>query len=264
LRRIEFGIHPAAALAKRIDDAVKRLGDKLFQEREKALDELVAVGAPAYLALHKAAASTDPEVSQRAKQALAQLRRRVPESRLRVREDDLIQTAKFTIVGRVLNPSLKARSPVFGDAELHITDLRGIHWVGQLAQVELEVEAAKYAVNPTQWLDTGIELILDDELSITAAGQVDLMAMNPGQFLSGPDGNVQGQGVGGHPPGALLGRIGENGPVFLIGQNFNAAVQNEGKLYLQISTSPWAQRGGNAASGSYKIKIQGGRDTQRR
>jgi hypothetical protein len=81
LRRIEFGIRPAAALAKRIDDAVKRLGDKLFQEREKAVDELVAVGAPAYLVLHKAARSKDPEVSQRAKQALEQLRRRIPESR---------------------------------------------------------------------------------------------------------------------------------------------------------------------------------------
>lgn len=264
LRRIEFGIRPAPAVAKIIEEAVKRLGDKAFPEREKAVSDLVAVGAPAYLALHRAARSKDAEVAQRATQALKQIRQKVPESRLRLREDDLVQTSEFTIIGRVLNPTIKVKSAIFGENQLHITDLRGMRWLGQLAEIELEVEAAKYAINAVQWMDTGVELNLDEELVISASGQVDLMANNPGQFVSGPEGNPQiAQGPGTHVPGTLLGRIGEAGPVFVIGQHFNGTVQNEGKLYVQISTSPWA-RGGSGATGSYKVKVTGGRVTQDR
>src|SRR2546425_327515 len=170
LRRIEFGIRPA--LAKKIDEAVERLGHKSFQERENAMKELIAIGGAAHLALHKAAKSKDAEVAQRANKALEQIRQKVPENRLRVRDDDIVQTAEFTIAGRVLNPTIMAKSAVFGETELNILDLCGIRWLGKTAEVDLEVDAAKYAVNASQWLDTGIELGLDDELVISAYGKV--------------------------------------------------------------------------------------------
>jgi hypothetical protein len=264
LRRIEFGIRPA--VAKKVDEAVERLGHKSFQERDQAMKELVATGAPAYVALHKAAKSKDAEVAQRANKALEQIRQKVPENKLRVRSEDVIQTAQFTIVGRVLTHTIKARSAIFGETQLNVLDLHGIHWLGQVAEVELEMEGAKYAVNATQWMDTGIELTMDEELVISAYGKVDLMPNGGGQGLSGPEGNAQFQGgpQGAHPPGALLGRIGENGQVFLIGANYAGASKTEGKLYLQISTSPWARHGGNTVTGSYKVKVTGGRDTQDR
>lgn len=261
IRRVEFGIRPPEELAKKIDNAIKRLGNEAFKDRESAMNELVAVGAPAYIALYKAAKSTDLEVSQRAKAALAKIREKVPEDRLRVKEDDMVQTADFTIVGRISTPTIKASSGIFGETQLNVSDLRGIRWMGNNAEVELSIDAAKYAISGTQWLDTGVELASEDEISVTASGQVDLMTNGGGQYITGPAGNGQwGQGVGGHPPGALLGKIGDNGAIFLIGDKYKGSSKKEGKLMLMISPSPWARHGGNPVSGSYKVNITGGHD----
>ena len=265
LRRIEFGIRPPPELAMKIDDAVKRLGHESFQEREKAMKELVSIGAPAYLALHRAAKSKEAEVVQRANQALEQIRKKVPEGKLRIREDDLVQTAEFTIVGRVTNSAIKAKSAIFGNSELNVSDLRGIRWMGYQAEVEVTIDATRYAINAADWMDTGIEVSEDDELVIKASGTVDLLANGGGGNTTGPNGSPQwgNRGPGGHKPGALIGRIGENGSAFVIGESYKGTSKNEGKLYLQISPSPWAQ-GGNPVSGSYKVNITGGRDTQDR
>src|SRR4051812_12723453 len=42
VRRIEFGIRPTDELARRVEDAIKRLASDTFKEREKAANELVA------------------------------------------------------------------------------------------------------------------------------------------------------------------------------------------------------------------------------
>lgn len=265
LRRIELGIRADPALTAKMDNAIKRLGNDSYQEREKAVKELAAIGAPAYVPLYQAAKSKDAEVARRANQALEEIRKKVPESKLRIREDDLIQTAEFTIVGKILNSTIKAKSSVFGETQLNVADLRGLRWMGHQAEVEVTIDATKYATNATQWMDTGIEVNLDDELTITASGQVDLMVNGGGGYTTGPMGNAQwGQGPGTtHPPGALLGRIGNGGQVFLIGDNYKGQAKAEGKLFLQISPSPWA-RHGNAVGGSYKVNITGGRDTEER
>jgi hypothetical protein len=266
LRRIEFGIRPPAEVALKIDDAIKRLNHEKFQERENALKELVTIGSPAYLSLHRAAKSKEPEVIQRASQALEQIRKKVPEGKLRIREDDLIQTAEFTVIGRVVNPTIKAKSAIFGESLLKVEDLRGVRWMGHQAEVELTIDATRYAVNASEWMDTGIEVNEDDELVIKASGTVDLLANGGGGNTTGPDGSNQWGnrgGAGGHKPGALLARIGENGSVFLIGASYKGNAKNEGKLYLQICPSPWAMNG-NPVAGSYKVNITGGRDTQDR
>ena len=138
-----------------------------------------------------------------------------------------------------------------------VADRMNRRWVG--------IDATKYAINATQWMDTGIEVNLDDELTIAASGQVDLMVNGGGGYATGPTGNAQwGQAPGtNHPPGALLGKIGNGGQTFLIGENYKGPAKAEGKLFLQISPSPWA-RHGNAVGGSYKVNITGGRDTEER
>jgi hypothetical protein len=262
LRRLEFGIRIPAEVTKKIEDNIKRLGNDSYQEREKAVKELVGVGSPAYLPLYQAAKSKDAEVARRANQALEEIRKKVPESKLRVKEDDLIQTAEFTIIGKVLNPTIKTKSGIFGETQLNVADLRAIRWMGQQAEVELTIDAAKYAVNSSQWMETGLELNEGDELTITASGQVDLLMNN--NNVTGPAGNgMWGQNGTSHPPGALLGKVGQSGATFLIGESFKGAAKGEGKLFLQISPSPWA-RHGNAVGGSYTVKITGGRDTQER
>jgi hypothetical protein len=265
LRRIELGIRPPPGLTAKIEDAIKRLGNDSYQEREKAVKELATFGAPAYVPLYQAAKSKDAEVARRANQALEEIRKKVPENKLRVREDDLIQTAEFTIIGRILNPTIKAKSGIFGETQLNVADLRGIRWMDHQAEIELTIDATKYAINATQWMDTGIEVSLDDEIVITASGQVDLMVNGGGGYITGPTGNAQwGQAPGStHPPGALLGKVGNSGQIFLIGESYKGPAKAEGKLFLQISPSPWA-RHGNAVGGSFKVSIAGGRDTEER
>ena len=52
-------------------------------------------------------------------------------------------------------------------------------------------------------------------------------------------------------PGTLIGRVGEGGDTFLIGDRFDGPVDREGKLYLQIISSPYD----NGATGSYQVKV---------
>jgi hypothetical protein len=66
-------------------------------------------------------------------------------------------------------------------------------------------------------------------------------------FVVAPDGQQRAAGI-------LLGRIGENGKVFVIGERYQGTPNQEGTLYLLIAPSPW----NNASTGSYKVKIGAG------
>jgi hypothetical protein len=51
-------------------------------------------------------------------------------------------------------------------------------------------------------------------------------------------------------PGQLVGKIGESGETFVIGDRFEGTPSSEGKLYLQINPSPYSPQ----CSGSYDVK----------
>jgi hypothetical protein len=70
--------------------------------------------------------------------------------------------------------------------------------------------------------------------------------------MAAPKGyNTAGKG-GQFMAGALVGRIGDNGKAFFIGDRYDAAVTEEGKLFLLIIPSPW----NNASTGQYRVRIQ--------
>ena len=263
IRKIEFGVRPSEAIRKRITDAIGKLGSVSYKERESASTDLLAIGPPAYLSLQQAKKSTDREVAHRAETLLEQMRQKYSEDQLRARPDDLVQTVDFTIAGRVTSPTIRAMTTIFGDAQLKVSDLRSIRLLGVQAEVELNVDATKY-ISAHNWMDTGILLSPEDELSVTASGQVDLMTNGGGNMVTGPTGSRQwGNGPGGvgHPPGALLGKIGDSGSVFVVGESYKTTCKKEGRFYLQIAPGPW---GGNMVAGSYKVNITGGRDTAER
>jgi hypothetical protein len=263
VRKIDFGVRPTEAIRKRITDAIGKLGSVSYKEREGASGDLLAIGPPAYLSLQQAKKSPDREVAHRAETLLEQMRQKFSEDQLRTREDDLVQTLDFTIAGRVTSPTIRAMTTIFGDTQLKVSDLRSIRVLGGQAEVEVNVDAAKYTSN-RNWMDTGVLLSLDDEVTVTASGQVDLMINGGGNMVTGPAGSHQwgnGPGGGGHPPGALLGKIGDSGTVFVVGESYKTTCKKEGRLYLQIAPGPW---GGNMVGGSYKVNISGGRDTAER
>ena len=69
---------------------------------------------------------------------------------------------------------------------------------------------------------TGTMLLLSDGTVMVNGG---------GGYATGPTGNAQwGQAPGtNHPPGALLGKIGNGGQTFLIGENYKGPAKAEGK-----------------------------------
>ncbi|MCI0377009.1 MAG: hypothetical protein L0215_05350 [Gemmataceae bacterium] len=274
IRRIDFGLHLPEGADKKIEAAVKQLGNAVYQQRESAVHELVALGAYAYPALLQAARSGDLETAKRAQEALSRIKAKVPAKDLRLGEDDTVVTPRFTIVGRILPTSIKATSEYFGEVELPVAKLRHLRLLVDPRDSEVVVDAGKYA-QPNQWLDTGIVIDGSGIVAILASGEVELRPSQPGTLVCGPRGYTgAGAGpagaagfaaagfvakgkkgmmvpVGRAYPGTLLGRIGENGDTFVIGDRFEGVADREGKLYLQIMSSPYE----NASAGSYQVKV---------
>jgi hypothetical protein len=262
VQRIDFGVHLPADVARKVEAGVRKLGSDDYTERDEAGRELSALGASAYPALLKAARSPDQEVSRRAEKALAEVRARLPEKELRSREDDIITTPGFTIVGRILTPGFKAQSEYFGGVQLQLSHLRTLRSIRNPGELQLAVDAAQYGSAHGQWMDTGFDLDGSTSLLIIAAGTVDIYPQSPGQYTSTPKGYgnaalASGAKVPMNPTtlrnhaGALFGRVGDSSEAFYIGERFEGNPGREGKLFLHIVPSPW----NNAASGAYQVKI---------
>jgi hypothetical protein len=253
VRQIEFGMHLADGLGEQIEETVRSLGSKSFPHREEAGKRLLTFGAKALPALRQAAKSKDLEIAQRAEALLKQLLERCPPEDLRAREEDVVVTKHFTIVGRVTTPVMKARTKFFGDMSVKLAQVRSVRVLGEGGAMEVQVDAAKFGNRNGAWMETPAEITGGSQLTITASGEVDLRPqVGGGQFMSGPGGSANfGGRVGARLPGALLGRIGEHGQVFTVGERYHGVATESGKLYLQIVPSPF----GEASSGSYKVKI---------
>jgi hypothetical protein len=251
VRRIEFAFRLSAEDARRIEDAAQRLGDADFNRREKALKELIEIGASAVPTLTRLSKSKDAEVARRAQEALQQLRDKLPADRMHFAEEDTVHTLKFKMTGKLIGDRLKARSTYFKDDEVLLSDLRSLRSLTHGGDSRLVIDAATHGSAPNQWLETDVVVSGEDSLRITASGQVDLWPQQPGGYVSQPSGYRQAQGRDGQFPGSLIGRIGETGKPFLIGDKYEARPSERGKLYLHIGPSPWT----NASTGSYDVNI---------
>lgn len=253
IRKIEMGLHLPPGLDQQIDQNIRLLSSQVFKQREEASRELVQAGHWALAALQKASRSGDPEVSSRAGSLIKKIQEKLSPEHLKQKDEDTLHTVEFPVVGRILSPVLKAYSPLFGQQDLKLSDLRTIQIRGTRGDREIVVEAAKYGSASDQWMDTGIMVDPSLRLLITSDGQVDLWPQTPGQYMAPPRGyNTPGRG-GQFMAGALVGRVGENGRVFLIGERYEGNPSEEGKIYLHIIPSPW----NNASGGSFRVRIHG-------
>src|SRR5262245_51537427 len=253
VRKIEMGIrYPDGALQK-IQSAIANLGDPDFKKREAASNDLIAYRELAYPLVRRATNEGNAEAKTRAKAVLEELRKRVSEERLAVKDMDTVTTADFPIAGHIEATTFKASSPLLGAVEVKLYQVRGIRWLGHSHEVQLTVDGGKHGGPAENWMDTGLDLS-GDHLSVTASGTVDVMPNNPGQFMAGPDGLRQDLGfrpgangamVG--PPGALIAKVGQSGQPFLIGAKHDSTPRGDGRLYLRLEPSPWRV----AQSGSF-------------
>jgi hypothetical protein len=251
VRRIDFGLHLPDGVGQHIDYSIKQLGSETYKDRDEAVKHLVHYGALAYPFVQRASNNPDPEVSLRASGVLKRITEKTAPENLRVKEDDYIQTLEFPITGRILYPIIKAHSSHFGDLSLKLSDLRTLFVRGATSENELVVDAVKFGSSPDQWLNSGVIVDPSQRLLILGEGQVDLWPQGPGQYVTRPKGySTAGKG-GTFMAGALIGKIGENGKAFVIGERYEGTPTEEGRVYLQIVPSPW----NNASSGSYRVRI---------
>jgi hypothetical protein len=252
VRRIEFGFHLPDEVAREVAAAVKQLGSDEYQQREAAGKRLVALGFRAWPALQAAARSPDKEVATRAKAALERVRKEVPAEKLSLPEQDVVYTRDCVLAGRIEGEALKAHSASLGELSLRLTELRSLH-SGAVDRAEVAVEAAQFGAGAGKWADSGVTVEAGVGLAVAASGRVDLTPAQAGQHVSGPAG-YPAQGSSGYQAGTLLGRVGEDGPVFVVGQHYEGHSGKGGKLYLQIV--PLA--GGNGSTGAYQVKVSSG------
>ncbi|HEV8060008.1 MAG TPA: hypothetical protein VGP68_09050 [Gemmataceae bacterium] len=274
MRRIELGMRIPEATAKRIEAAIAGLGNSDFKKRDAAGIELIGLRELAYPALLRAARSSDPEVSRRAEEAIKTIAEKVPPEKLHLPQHDTVVTTDFTIVGQVEAPTLKARTPYFGETNLKLAEVRTLRWLANGRESKVVVDAGRYGGQQELWMDTSIEIRPGMNLTITASGTIDLMPAQPGNILASPDGMGQrGPGVAGfgNMPGqvlakgagarggraqqqqwgSLIGRIGQNGRTFLVGTKYEGIATEDGKLYLRIMPSPY-----NAdSSGTFDVQV---------
>jgi hypothetical protein len=264
IRQIQFGTHVTEETRQKIDAAVAKLGSEVYREREGALRELSGLGPQAYQTLQRVAKESTGEQAKRAEMAMKHISRMVPPRLLKLKEEDQVRTGKFTVVGRIVTPSIKVRAEYFGELDLKPAQLISMRWLESAGERDVTVDAAKYGSNPESWLDTGVIVEPHLGLQITANGQVDLRPQQAGQFVTGPDGSedVGGLGIGrrfgrgpgmenglAQPPGMLIGRIGD-GPPFPVGSRYTRTPNRDGKLFLQIGASPFGK-----ASGQFNVKV---------
>jgi hypothetical protein len=261
IRRIEIGMRCPEGVSKRIDAAVADLSSGDFKAREAAGAELLSLREYAYPAVQRAAKSADMETARRAQALLKTMREKIPSEKLHIKGHDVVQTIDFAIAGHIKPPALKARTAYFGDIRLNLAEIHTIRWqMVTKNEAEVMVDAAKYASQHEQWLATDFEASADIHLEVIASGLVDLWPVpgGVGQWTAGPGGQANwGGGMGARMPfpgGALIGKIGEQGKPFLIGEKYSGKAQADGKLFLRIVPSPW----GNESSGEYKVKISMG------
>ena len=251
IRRIDFGLHLPEGVGQQINQSIKLLGSETYKERDEAVKHLVHYGPLAYPFLQRASRNPDPEVSQRATGVIKRITEKTAPENLRVKEDDLIQTVEFPITGRIIQPVIKAHSAHFGDLQLKLSDLRTLFVRGTTGDCEVLVDAGKYGSAPEQWLDSGVVADPSQRLIIQSEGQVDLWPQGPGQYMTGPKGySTAGKG-GNFMAGSLIAKVGEGGKAFYVGERFEGAANEEGKVYFHIVPSPW----NNASAGSFRVRI---------
>jgi hypothetical protein len=254
VRSIEFALRIPAETTKRIDTASANLASDDFKTREKASAELLALRELAWPTVLTLTKSSDKEVARRAAELQEKLQSLLTEEQKNLRLFDVVRTDAFTIQGTIVGTGLKARSPYFGEVEVQLGTLRHYRRMrsNDLGR-DIVVDAAKHGARTRTWLDTGIDLDGDTDLLIQASGEVDL---NPGAgnpvFKTGPGGNPQWSDNRAevHPPGVLLGRVGDKGSEFLIGDKYEGRPTDRGRLFLRISMSPWGNE-----TGEYKVKV---------
>jgi hypothetical protein len=123
IRRVELGLRIPDDAATIIRAAAADLGSPQFRKREEAMATLLKYREKSYGALKEAAKSSDAETAKRAEELIEKLEAIVPRNRLETPDYDVIHTDLSKIAGKIVAPTLRARSFTFGEVPLKLSDV---------------------------------------------------------------------------------------------------------------------------------------------
>jgi hypothetical protein len=126
IRRIDLGLRIPDDVAAVIKAAATDLGSPQFRKREEAMVVLLKYREKSYPALKEVAKSSDAEAAKRAEELIEKLEAIVPKGRLELPEHDVIRTELSMIAGKIVAPTLRARSFTFGDVPLKLADVQAM------------------------------------------------------------------------------------------------------------------------------------------
>src|SRR5262249_15318095 len=133
VRRLEFGFRYPEGVEAGVNKAIGELGAAEFRDREAAEQALAGAGHYAIPALRRALQSDNPEVVRRVGDALRAATSKLEPDKPELRDHDVIETAEFTVKGRIELGVLKVRTKFFGEAAVKLTDIRAFRGVGRAA-----------------------------------------------------------------------------------------------------------------------------------
>lgn len=267
LHSLTPGLESHPELAARIEQLIEELGSSKFETREQAQRSLLEMGLVAREALERRAKDSDTERRNRIKALLEELEELAtsleddpgldPQGRLSpLAVRDTVETVDFTIVGRVVPQSFSVTSK-FGQLTVSLGDIRRMHRdVGGRSDIRRQVTVTSTNMAHRSFKDTGIRVERGDRVTITADGRITMSPWGQ-QAISTPDGAgnfgwfTQNQ----IPAGALVGRIGSNGEIVLLGSRASFTADRAGMLQIAIAL-PVEYADNNQFPGEYKARIQ--------
>jgi len=258
IRRIEFRMRLPEDVRKQIDTAIANLGHSQFKVREAAMSDLQGFQERAYPALLRAAATGSPEVRKRAEDLLTKLRDKLPEERLKVRDNDLVHAGESMFAGKIESAVFVVRTRQFGEAKIPLAELTNLVSMAAGAESTFTLAGNQYALPQKAWFDTKLEFVSGSALRVSASGEVDVYPSQPNVYVCSPKGRVRWGGDPGRQmnpeAGVLVGKIGMNGSEFVLGEKYDGTASGAGRLYLRIVESPWNV----IPTGEYKVRVTGG------
>ena len=251
VRRLDVGVHLSASERREVDLAIERLSDNAYKSREEAKAWLIAAGANAY-AVVRSHKPIDLEQGRRQDEVVKALEEKLTKEVLGRQPFASVQTAEFTAIGKLLCDEIPAKSANFGKSPIRLSSAMSI--VIEQRAAEVQIDAESYSSEKDSWLDTGVSIGRDMTLIFSATGLVDLWYPEAGKYVVSPRGYTGNGRNSSYAAGALIAKIG-NGQPFVVGESSSvwSNTCGEGRLYLQVVTSPW---GDVLPRGKYQVKIK--------
>lgn len=245
IRSVVFGRRADPERVARVAALVSKLASANPDRRNHARASLMEEGAFAVVDLVRASKDhDDPEVRRICKELVEELS--IPDEDV-VPDEDRVETTKFALTGTVESAQFKVNVPELGGINVMRRDIVRIRLFKAIRTREATVAGSN--TWPNGWVDTKIEVAKGDRLAITAEGNIHFP--NWGGQVFTPEGNPRMGQINGIPVGALAGRIGPNGQLFLIGRNYSGKAPVAGTLHLCLMINIQGQ----PSSGEYTVRI---------